>query len=59
MAGTKSRPFLLSCVGRRQHAATVARNTLFTIFVDLSFTTFVRRAFTKARNATCERCAIA
>ncbi|MGX1105584.1 MULTISPECIES: hypothetical protein [Bradyrhizobium] len=36
-----------------------ACNTLFTIFVDLLFTPFVRRAFTKARNATCERCAIA
>ncbi|MCC8948642.1 hypothetical protein J2R76_007835 [Bradyrhizobium sp. USDA 4532] len=36
-----------------------ACNTLFTISVDLLFTTFMRRAFTKARNATCETCAIA
>ncbi|MGY4572398.1 hypothetical protein ACVWY5_005468 [Bradyrhizobium sp. USDA 3256] len=36
-----------------------ACNTLFTISVDLLFTTFTRRAFTKARNATCETCAIA
>ncbi|MGL3210073.1 hypothetical protein [Bradyrhizobium sp. BR 1433] len=35
------------------------RNTLFTISVDLLFTTFMRRAFTKARNATRETCAIA
>jgi hypothetical protein len=32
---------------------------LFTIFVDRMFTTFMRRAFTKARDATREDSAIA
>ncbi|MCC8958148.1 hypothetical protein H8B02_33430 [Bradyrhizobium sp. Pear77] len=29
-----------------------ARNTLFTILIDPLFTTFMRRAFTKTRDAT-------
>ncbi|SEC80675.1 hypothetical protein SAMN05444164_2802 [Bradyrhizobium erythrophlei] len=36
-----------------------ARNTLFTILVDPMFTTFMRRAFTKTRDATRVACAIA
>ncbi|OCX27805.1 hypothetical protein QU42_28060 [Bradyrhizobium sp. UASWS1016] len=36
-----------------------ARNVSFTILVDLLFTTFVRRAFTNARDAIREAAAIA
>jgi hypothetical protein len=35
------------------------RNTPFTIFVDRTFTISIRRAFTKARDAAGENCAIA
>jgi len=35
------------------------RNTSFTILVDLLFTTFMRRAFTKARDARRDATAIA
>ncbi|WP_166304412.1 hypothetical protein [Bradyrhizobium sp. 2S1] len=56
MAGTTSRPF---CLLRDHHAETAARNALFTIFVDRMFTTFMRRAFTKARDATRQDSAIA
>ncbi|WP_420965750.1 hypothetical protein [Bradyrhizobium sp. B120] len=39
--------------------AVTACNTLFTILVDPVFTTFMRRAFTKARDATRNTRAIA
>ena len=37
----------------------LVRNTSFTIRIDLLFTTFMSRAFTKARDATREAAAIA
>ncbi|WP_157863354.1 hypothetical protein [Bradyrhizobium tropiciagri] len=40
-------------------AAALPRNTLFTIRVDLLFTTFMRCAFTNARDAMREGVAIA
>ncbi|MHC2468672.1 hypothetical protein [Bradyrhizobium embrapense] len=48
-----------SHVAPRNASGRTARNALFTILVDLLFTTIMRRAFTKARDAARIMCATA